>query len=72
MAESLNNVATPNALPSLTFDQVKARAQKIFDLRGMPPYDRSTPGYQDLSEDEIGVLSEFVYYWQNYLVAKPA
>ena len=61
----------PNTLPAMTLEEVKARAQRIADRLGFPPYGQyETPGMGDLGADAVAVISEFVYYWQPYLVLK--
>lgn len=58
----------PNKLPAMKSEEVKARAQQIFDLRGAPPYSQNTfKDYQTLSDGEVAVISEFVHYWMPYL-----
>jgi len=64
----------PNILPARKWNEVLARAQRIADLRGFPPYS-ARHGDNDawepvLSDDEAAVLSEFVYFWQPYLTLK--
>lgn len=77
--ESDNNsgLARPNKLPAMRTEDVKARAQRILDLRGKPPYTKDTFGITGqvvnitpVTEDEAAVLSEFVHYWMPYLVQK--
>lgn len=76
--ESDNNsgLAKPNTLPKMTWDEVVARAQRILDARGAPPYTPATfdsyvPNNLDkVLEDEAAVISEFVYYWLPYLRRK--
>lgn len=79
MSEDNRPDAVPNRLPAMTYDEVIARAQRIFDLRGAPPYRASYSysgngpgGYHTLerSEDEAAVLSEFVYHWLPLLTHK--
>lgn len=71
----------PNALTHMTFEEVKASAQRVLDLRGLPPYKtrysynedgNGLGGYHTLecSEDEARVLSEFVQFWLPFLVQK--
>lgn len=69
--ESDNNsgLARPNKLPAMRTEDVKARAQRILDLRGKPPYTKDTFGGQ-LSEGEAALISDFVHYWMPYLVQK--
>lgn len=68
--------ATPATLPVMTREEVKARAQRILDIRGTPPYDNRryiTPEQNcpnPLIEDELAVLSEFVQFWMPYLTIK--
>lgn len=76
--ENIQPGVVPNKLPSMTREEVIARAQRILDERGKPPYTPKTFGsefqewYPDgfLSEDECAILSEFVYFWLPYLVEK--
>lgn len=72
--ESDNNagLATPNKLPSMTREKVMARAKAIFDLRGPAPYE-SGKQFADcnITDGEVAVISEFVYYWQPYFAEKP-
>ena len=70
--ESQNNegLAQPNKLPSMTTDQVKARAKAIFDLRGNAPYSPEMYADCNISNEEIAVISDFVYYWQPYFFEK--
>ena len=82
MSEEANRHETqPAKLPAARYDEVKARAQRILDQRGRPPYTPmvwqqsfdDTPYHRTtVSEDEALVLSEFVTYWMPYLVEKPA
>lgn len=72
----------PNILPAMKWDEVQARAQRIVDMRGFPPYKAIPPcsnflcrGTEEeskpiLSVDEAAVLSDFVYFWQPYLTLK--
>lgn len=72
----------PTTLPADTYTKVLARAQRIFDRLGRPPYkaryayDLDPVSEQDQeytrfgSEDEAHVLSEFVTFWLPYLVEK--
>jgi hypothetical protein len=67
----------PNRLPKMTAEEVKARAQRILDLRGMPPYGPMTwqqsqedgPPYHitTVTDDEAALISEFVYFWLPFL-----
>jgi hypothetical protein len=57
----------PNKLAPMKREEVIERAQRIFDLRGEPPY----TAIPELSSDELAVLSEFVHYWRPFLVIKP-
>lgn len=57
----------PNELPIMTAGQIKQRAQRIFDLRGKPPYLGGGGDLEALSDDELAVLSEFVHYWLPFL-----
>ena len=81
MSEEVNkHEVHPAKLPAAKYEEVKARAQRILDLRGKPPYRASTfvnvareLGGTDvvlLSDDEALILSEFVTYWMPYLVEK--
>lgn len=56
----------PNRLPDMKTPEVIARAQRILDKRGRPPYSADACR----TEDEAAVLSEFVYYWLPFLVEK--
>jgi hypothetical protein len=61
----------PNILPAMTFDEVKARAQRMLDRFGPPPYEQyGTPGMGDLGADAVAVISDFVHFWLPYLVEK--
>ena len=79
MSEEVNmHEVRPAKLPAAKYEEVKARAQRILDLRGKPPYGgslgQSHPLYDEdgsgLSDDELLILSEFVTYWMPYLVEK--
>lgn len=69
-----------NVLPPMKFEEVKASAQRILDLRGLPPYTRNTENksalgdvffaYACMNDDELRVLSEFVQFWLPFLVQK--
>lgn len=63
-------MSQPNKLAPMKTDEVIARAQRIFDLRGEPPYDSNTFDTHSgvISADELAVLSEFVYFWRPFLV----
>lgn len=82
MSESNEPWTKANVLPAMKTEEVIARAQRILDLRGRPPYVRrysynesgaGPGGYhtEELSEDEAAVLSDFVYHWLPFLVVKP-
>ena len=85
MSEEVNrHEVRPAKLPAAKYEEVKARAQRILDLRGKPPY-RAIPACSNflcqpetgepkpiLSNDEALILSEFVTYWMPYLVEKAA
>lgn len=68
----------PAKLPSMKFEEVKASAQRVLDLRGRPPYGssigQSHPLYDEfgagLTDDELRVISEFVQFWLPFLVEK--
>lgn len=75
----------PNKLPAMKWEEVKERAQRIADERGFPPYKKDAITVAQISDeefdivgrpfellldDELAVLSEFMYYWQPYLVLK--
>lgn len=68
--ESSTPTLKPNTLSAMKWDEVKARAQRIVDTRGKwPPYTKADfDGY--VSEDEAAVLSEFVYFWQPYIILR--
>lgn len=81
MSDEVNmHEVRPAKLPAEKYEEVKARAQRILDLRGRPPYRVSTfmnvakelngTDIVPLSEDEALILSEFVTYWLPYLVEK--
>lgn len=81
MSDNSGLAVTPATLPAMKAEDVKARAQRILDLRGTPPYKLryshnenggGSEGYHtlQLSEDEAAVLSEFVQYWLPYLTIK--
>ena len=59
-------------LPAMTYEQVKARAQKILDDRGLPPYTREKhlQHGMNISEAELAVISDFVANWLPQLVQK--
>lgn len=69
MADGVNKPEfEPNRLPKMTAEEVKARAQRILDLRGMPPYSRyETYSELAVTDDEAALISEFVYFWLPYL-----
>lgn len=81
MSENNDPDLKPNTMPAMTNDQVKARAQRILDQRGPPPY-KVTYSYNEsgngpggyhtlqLSEDDAAVISEFVSYWMPFLTIK--
>lgn len=58
----------PAKLPTMTTPEVKARAQRIVNLHGAPPYTAATVGFELNSDDEIAVISEFVTYWMPFCV----
>lgn len=60
--------AAGSVLPKLKYDEVAAQAQRIFDMRGRPPYTPATFGF--VSPDEARVLSDFVTSWMPVLVEK--
>lgn len=69
--------AVPNTLEPMKREEVLARAQRILDLRGEPPYkaelfDSEFPEWYSggVTADEAAVLSEFVHYWRPFLVRK--
>ena len=80
MSEEVNmHEVHPAKLPAAKYEEVKARAQRILDMRGKPPYTpmswqqsfEEAPYHRTtVSEDEALILSEFVTYWLPYLVEK--
>jgi hypothetical protein len=60
----------PGDLPKMTHDEVKARAQRIFDRWGEPPYKSHFPE-SALGHDEVAIISEFVTYWRPMLKVNP-
>lgn len=67
--ESANNqgLAAPNKLPAMTTEEVKARAQRIAELRGKIPTDGDLVG-KPMSVDEAKVVAEFVFYWAPFII----
>ncbi len=61
----------PNRLPQMKVEDVQARAQRIFDLRGEPPYGMNNFGLEaPLTGDEAAIISDFVTYWRPFLTLK--
>ena len=60
----------PGQLPRMTHEEVRARAQRIFDRWGEPPYKSHWPD-SAMGTEEVAVLSEFVTYWRPFLKVNP-
>lgn len=58
----------PNKLPPMKMEEVIARAQRVLDSRGTPPY--AGGALTVMTEDEAAVIGEFVFYWLPYLTIK--
>lgn len=77
MTEGVNKPdIVPNRLPVLKIDQVKERAQQIFNEFGYPPYDSRV--LFPLEPESIGIpyaidevmtaiINEFVFHWLPFL-----
>jgi hypothetical protein len=65
MSES-NESQKPGKLPPMTMEEIEARAQRILNHRGEPPYTNLTSPIQD----EIDIVNEFMHYWRPFLVRK--
>lgn len=59
----------PNLMPKMTSQEVRDRAEKIFHRRGPAPYTVET-FHHIIEEEEVAVISEFVWYWQPFFVQK--
>lgn len=59
--------ATPGPLAPDRYDAVKARAQKILNHRGEPPYTVATFENHLLAE-EVLIIGEFVQFWRPFIV----
>lgn len=75
MTEGVNDQdIKANRLPAMKFGEVVERAQRILDMRGRPPYKRFPEGdslaFKDLSDDELALISDFVYHWLPFLMQK--
>lgn len=75
------NLITPNPMPPMKYEEVKARAQRLLDEYGRPPYTRenfphiydfegSYGNHGQLSEDALALISDFVWHWLPFLVEK--
>lgn len=74
--ETSNPIVMPNKLPLMTHDQVMERAQKIFEHRGTPPFNRAehfstADDKHFVTDEEMAVISDFVFHWLPYLTVKP-
>ncbi len=71
MAEGRNDPdIQPGKMKVMTFQQCLDRAERIFNLRGRPPYTLDHYKGSDLSPDELGILSDYMTYWNPFLVEK--
>lgn len=66
-------------MPHMSYNEVVARAQRILDVRGRPPYTRESfslsLGFEgsfrsEITDDELGVLNDFMTYWNPFVVEK--
>lgn len=60
----------PGKLRAMTFQQCLDRAERIFNLRGRPPYTLANYKGSDLSPDELEILSDYMIHWSPFLVEK--
>ena len=68
MTDIIKPNIVPNKLTPIKSEHIIQRAQEILNLRGRPPYNQGTPGYENLSAYETEVLNDFMHYWIPFLV----
>ena len=62
----------PNKLPYEDAKDIQARAQRLFDKYGWYPKSQEVMRAEGkMSDDEIKIVSEFIYFWEPWLVEKP-